>query len=152
MVLIEQGRISEAEPFLRDAIEDDPQNARAFFLLACCLTKRPETYREAERAIDEAMRLRPNDPLIHCQRSSILILLHRSKEALKEAREARRIDPGIPQPYAAEGAALLALGRTAESESAARQALAIDPNMSPPAISFHTRCVYKGNSLKTSNR
>ncbi len=39
MVLIEQGRMSEAEPFLRDAIEDDPQNARAFFLLACCLTE-----------------------------------------------------------------------------------------------------------------
>jgi Flp pilus assembly protein TadD len=131
MVLIEQGRISEAEPFLRDAIEHDPQNARAFFLLACCLTKRPETYREAERAIDEAMRLRPNDPLIHCQRSSILILLHRSKEALNEAREARRIDPGIPQPYAAEGAALLALGRTAEAEAAARQALAIDPEYEP---------------------
>ena len=131
MVLIEQGRMSEAEPFLRDAIEHDPQNARAFFLLACCLTKQPESYREAERAIEEAMRLRPNDPLIHCQRSSIQILLHRPKEALKSAREARRIDPGIPQPYAAEGAALLALGRTAEAESSARQALAIDPEYEP---------------------
>ena len=131
MVLIEQGRMSEAEPFLRDALEIDPQNARAFFLLACCLTKDPETYREAERAIEEAVRLRPNDPLIHCQRSSILILLHRSREALNAAREARRLDPGIPQPYAAEGAALLALGRTAEAESSARQALAIDPEYEP---------------------
>src|SRR6201984_734404 len=103
MGLIEKGRMSEGEPFLRKAIEHDPQNARAFFLLACCLTKRPETYREAERAIEEAMRLRPNDPLIHCQRSSILILLPRSKEALNAARDARRIDPGIPQPHSAEG-------------------------------------------------
>ena len=131
MVLIEQGRSAEAEPFLREAIENDPQNARAFFLLACCLTKRPENYREAERAIDEAARLRPNDPLIHCQRSSVLTLLNRPKEALLAAREARRLDPGIVQPYSAEAAAMLALGRTAEAELLSRQALAIDPEYEP---------------------
>jgi Flp pilus assembly protein TadD len=131
MVLVEQGRLAEAEQFLREAIEFEPQNPRAFFLLACCLTKRPETYREAERAIDEALRLRPNDPLIHCQRSSILLLLNRPKDALLVAREARRLDPGIVQPYAAEAAALLALGRAREAESLARQALAIDPEYEP---------------------
>jgi Tfp pilus assembly protein PilF len=130
-LLIEQGRLHEAEPFLRQAIGQDPENAHARFLLACALTDKPANYREALQMIESALALRPNEALFHCERASILVLLQRPADGLVAARAAKELDPELLHAYVAEGSALLALGRPREAESVARQALSLDPDCEP---------------------
>jgi tetratricopeptide (TPR) repeat protein len=131
--LVEQGRLRDAQPHLRQAISEEPEDSQGYYLLACCLTDQPSNYREALQMINEAIRLDPNRAAYHAQKASILILLDRQREALQAAEESISLGPSSVEGFAARSAALIGLGRAQEAEQAARQALAIDPEHEPAA-------------------
>src|SRR3984893_6252338 len=127
LMFVKQGRYREAEPFLRQAIQRDPEDPQIFFFLATCLMHEPKNRAEALSMINEALRLRPNRAFYHAQRANILVLLARAKEALREVYEARRLAPDSADSFVAESVVKLVLGKPREAERAARQALALDP-------------------------
>src|ERR1700675_1792044 len=92
LLFVKQGRYKEAEPFLRDAIKEDPMDPQGFFFLAICLLHDSQRLREALSMIDEALRLHPSRGSYHAQRANILVILGRSKEAMSEIAEARRLE------------------------------------------------------------
>jgi tetratricopeptide (TPR) repeat protein len=126
LLFVRQGRYREAESYLRQAIERDPNDPQSFFFLATCLMHDPKTRPEALSTIDHALRLCPTQAFYHAQRANILILLSRTKEALAEVQSARSLTPNSPDSYVAESLAMLACGKPREAERAARQALALD--------------------------
>jgi predicted Zn-dependent protease len=126
-MFVKQGRYREAEPFLRQAIQSDPEDPQGFFFLATCLMHDSKNRGEALSMINEALRLCPNRAFYHAQRANILVLLNQAKEALREVHEARRLAPDSPDSYVAESVVKLVLGKPEEAERAARQALALDP-------------------------
>ncbi len=128
MLLVHQGRYREAERYLRQAIQDNPQDPQIFFYLATCLLHDPQRRPEALDSINESLRLFPNCGPYHAQKANILVLLGRPKEGLQEVREARAQDPNSPDSYVSESVALLVLGHPKEAEHAARRALVLDPD------------------------
>jgi tetratricopeptide (TPR) repeat protein len=126
LLFVKQGRFREAEPYLRQAIQNDPQDPQGFFFLATCLMHDPRNRSEALSMIDQALRLRPNRAFYHAQRANILVLLGRPKEAMREVEEARRLAPDSADSYVAESVVMLVSGRPRDAERAARRALALD--------------------------
>jgi len=88
LLFVKQGRYREAETYLRQAIQNDPHDPQGFFFLATCLMHDPKNRSEALLMIDQALRLRPNRAFYHAQRANILVLLGRTKEAVREVEQA----------------------------------------------------------------
>lgn len=126
LLLVKQGRYREAESYLRQAIQNDPQDPQGFFFLATCLMHDPKNRSEALSMIDQALWLRPNRAFYHAQRANILVLLGRTKEAMREVEQARTLAPDSADSYVAESVVMLVSGKPREAERAARQALALD--------------------------
>jgi tetratricopeptide (TPR) repeat protein len=126
LLFVKQGRYREAEYYLRQAIQNDPQDPQSFFFLATCLMRDPKNRSEALSMIDQALRLCPNRAFYHAQRANILVLLGRMKEAMGEVEQARRLAPDSPDSYVAESVVMLVSGKPQDAERAARQALALD--------------------------
>src|ERR1700736_4329380 len=124
LFFVKQGRYREAESYLRQAIENDPQDPQGFFFLATCLMHDPKNRSEALSMIEQA--LRPNRAFYHAQRANILVLLGRTKEAMREVEQARTLAPDSADSYVAESVVMLVSGNPREAERAARQALALD--------------------------
>lgn len=76
----------------RKAIELDPFNAGAFELLAAG-QKYSGDLAGAERSIDQALEINPNNAMSHAERCSILMFSGRPAEALEASAFALRIDP-----------------------------------------------------------
>src|SRR6516165_3936873 len=115
LMFVKQGRYREAEPFLREAIRNDPEDPQGFFFLATCLMHDPKNRREALAMIDVALRLCPNRAFYHAQRANILVTLARAKEALQDVYEARRLAPDSPDSYVSESVVNIVLGRPQEA-------------------------------------
>ena len=126
LLFVKQGRYREAESYLRQAIQNDPEDPQCFFFLATCLMHDPKNRSEALAMIDQALRLRPNRAFYHAQRANILVLLSRAKEAMLEVEQARTLAPESADSYVAESVVMLVSGKPQEAERAARQALALD--------------------------
>ena len=101
ILFVKQGRYREAESYLRQAIQNDPQDPQGFFFLATCLMHDPKNRSEALSMIDQALRLRPNRAFYHAQRANILVLLARTKEAMREIEQARTLAPDSADSYVA---------------------------------------------------
>jgi tetratricopeptide (TPR) repeat protein len=126
LLFVKQGRYREAESYLRQVIQNDPQDPQGFFFLATCLMHDPKNRSEALSMIDQALRLRPNRAFYHAQRANILVLLGRTKEAMREVEQARMLAPNSADSYVAESVVMLVSGNPQAAERAARQALALD--------------------------
>src|SRR6516164_9074128 len=68
LLFVKQGRYREAEYYLRQAIQNDPQDPQSFFFLATCLMRDPKNRSEALAMIDKALRLCPDRAFYHAQR------------------------------------------------------------------------------------
>jgi tetratricopeptide (TPR) repeat protein len=150
--LIEQRRFRDAQPFLHDLIQEDPEDPEAYYLLSCCLTPDPKQRDEALDAIDQAIRFSPNQARYHAWRSNILALLNRPHGALKAAEEAKVLDPALVDGHVVESTALLLLGRTREAEVAARTALSIDPQDEAAANQLSHALRLQGRKVENSEQ
>jgi Flp pilus assembly protein TadD len=121
-------RYADAEPVLREALADDPDDALAHAMLAVALSrlkKLPEALRESESAIG----LDPTNARIFFARSLVLIPADRSDEALCAVREAVQLDSASDPNYFMLLAALLFDKKEWEqSLAAADRGLSIDPH------------------------
>ena len=126
LVLLGQGRADLAEPELRRALADAPDDAElyAFLALALSFLDRPGGgLAEAERAVG----LAPDWAFPHYARAVALNRLDRLDAAVAAAREAIRLDPEDARPYVTMSAALLDLRKREDALDAAETALALDP-------------------------
>lgn len=87
-ILISQNRLSEAEKELNREISENPENDRAFALLAHCLSIN-EQFEKALDAVKTAISLQPNEPFNHY----VLARTHYENNNMDEAE--RAIDNAI---------------------------------------------------------
>ena len=92
-LLRHQGRHSEAEACLRQAIAAEPDDVTAYTELAQCLVEQEGRKLDALDTIDRAIALVPDDAYVHARRGLILTRLDRDKEALEAANRAIGLDP-----------------------------------------------------------
>ena len=130
--LEQAGRVSEAEPLLRQALELSPTDLGARNALGLCLL-RLERPLEALSEFEALLELNPNLPFAHASRGSALFALGRIPDAEASYRRAIEIDPN--QVVALAGLANLTSSRGAypAAQLWAEKALSILPEY-PDAI------------------
>jgi tetratricopeptide (TPR) repeat protein len=122
-------------PVLRRAVEANPEDATAHFLLGSLYLSGGRSDRAVEEW-EQARRLRPSIPTLH--RNLGLTLLHaegRPERALEVLREGSRLDPENVEVYQALDQVLGLLGRPAAERVAALDAYP-RPEMLPAALVF----------------
>jgi tetratricopeptide (TPR) repeat protein len=123
---LDSGRPDLAEDQAREALADDPGNARAHAALAEALRR---TRRLAE-ALDEARRsvqLEPGLAVGHRVGSLTLSDLGDTAGAERAARNALNLEPHSPEGYALLGNVRLAQGRRPQALACANEALRLNP-------------------------
>lgn len=123
----QNGRMGEAESFLRVCIAAEPQRAEALELLGGALYAQGRMT-EALEWYDRARPLRPGSPSLRHNRAQALVALGRAAEALAELEEAVRLKPDLHPAWNQMGAVLAAAGDAAGAERAYRRALALRPD------------------------
>lgn len=126
VVLQEQGRNEEAEACFRSVLSHEPENDFAYNRLALCLLEQEGKKSLALDAIDEAIRIEPEDPFHHAIKSLILAGLRKGKAAVEAADVAIALDPEDSFSLAAKANAYCVMDRWAEGEEWCRRALVVD--------------------------
>ncbi len=128
LLLQDQGRLEEAEACFYGVLSRDPDNDFVHSRLALCLMNQPGKKTRALETIDEAIRIRADEPFYHALRALILSDLRRGKEALESVDRAIALNPEDSFTLAAKAAAWCSMERWAEAEEWSRKSLAADPD------------------------
>lgn len=128
MLLQEQGRLEEAEACFYRVLAREPENDFVHGRLALCQMSQVGKKRQALERIDEAIRLRADEPFYHAIRALILSDLHRGEDALEAADRALALHPEDSLAHTAKAAAYVSMDRWADAEACCHRALAQDPD------------------------
>jgi len=93
MLAEKMDRLDILEADLRSILDQDPQNAQALNALGYTLADRTNRYAEAEKLIDMALELRPNDHYILDSKGWVLYRQGRLDEAIEYLRRAMELIP-----------------------------------------------------------
>ena len=91
-LLLEQGRVKEAEKAFRKTLADNPSHAAAMALLGHCLSVKKE-HEQALEFINQAIGAEPNNPYFFYLKSRASFFANKIKEARNAAEEGLRINP-----------------------------------------------------------
>ncbi len=93
MLAEKMNRLDILEADLRLIIERDPQNAQAMNALGYTLADKTDRFEEAEKLIDQALQLRPDDHFILDSKGWVLYRMGKVDEALPYLRKALELIP-----------------------------------------------------------
>ncbi|MBL7184706.1 MAG: tetratricopeptide repeat protein [Phycisphaerae bacterium] len=130
---MELGRIDEAISYYRQALQIEPNYARAHCGLAIALQSQGHTQRgsagpdEATGHYLRALQLKPDYPEAHTGLGRTLAARYRLDEAISHYRQALRIEPDLVYAHCGLGIVLHLQGKLDEAVSHYRRALRIDP-------------------------
>lgn len=125
-----------AVALLQEAIEREPEYARAYAALADCyiflgflqVTPPASVFPKAEAAIARAIELDPSLAEAHASRGFVAMVYGWNARAAEEAfAEAIRLDAKLASAHHWRGLLLRAMGRLDEADAALREAAALDP-------------------------
>lgn len=124
-ILLEQRRTDLAEPELRLAVAEAPDDPAPHALLALCLCDR-EQYIEATEEAEQAIARGPSNPFFHYVHGRILLARNRYPQAIGAIEEAIRLDPFDPDNFALLAQYHLDQRQWPSALDAAEQGLAVD--------------------------
>jgi len=93
----------------------------------------------SERALEQALELRPRDPNVTLGLGNLALIRHDFRTGLELGREARRLAPDSSRPYGVIGDALLELGRYDEAFAAFDRMVAVKPTLAAYARIAYAR-------------
>lgn len=136
------GRPAAAIQAYRCALAIDDRSVAVRIALASAL-RHDGRHTEAAVVLEEAVRLRPDDPDCHRRLASALGASGRRSEAVVSFRRAIRLRPTDAPAHNQLGVALLALGRHGEAEAAFAESVRLDPDdaqaLSNLGVALHAR-------------
>lgn len=127
-LLYTQGNYFDALQAYDNAIELDPNNAKAWHCECIALTSRSK-YEEGIKACDKATELDPKDAMAWVKKALALISLGRNEECILAAEMAIELDPKLAIAWIEKGDALASEGKYDEAIKAIDKALEIDPKL-----------------------
>jgi TonB family protein len=125
--LYRQGKFSEAAKQLRKAADKNKTDAEAWHFLGLALLQQGKKVKDATKAFETAVRLRPDYAPSHTALAYVFLTRNKLPEALREAQAAVNIDPNIREARYLLGAAHLRTGSRDEALKQAEALLTLDP-------------------------
>jgi len=122
-----------AEQRIREVIGADPGVIDAWTMLGT-LCHRQGRAGDAVAALEEALRRRPEDPLVSSALATALLSAGRPEEAQRTLEAAQRIQPGDPRIYFLLGMVAEQEGRDEDAPALYRKALALNPRSAPAHV------------------
>ena len=126
IALHQQGRVLEAEPHYRKALDLVTDQPDALHMLAVVQSQKGDQV-EAERLVRRALRVLPNHTAYYNTLGRVLLLQGRADEGLAALEKALELAPQNPEAHFNVGDAMLAQGKAREAESRFRRALQFKP-------------------------
>jgi predicted O-linked N-acetylglucosamine transferase (SPINDLY family) len=126
IALHQQGKVLEAEPYYRKALELVQDQPDALHMLAVVHSQKGDQA-EAERLVRRALRVLPNHTAYHNTLGRVLLLQGRADEGLAALEKALELAPQNPEAHFNVGDAMLARGKAREAEARFRRALQFKP-------------------------
>ncbi|MDC3146985.1 tetratricopeptide repeat protein [Prochlorococcus sp. AH-716-I09] len=127
VILINSGKLKDAEFFIRKAIKLNPKDSNAHYNLGGIL-KNQRKIKDAEFFIRKAIELNPKDSTAHYNLAIVLKDLGKLEESELSYRKAINIKPDYAEAHYNLGNILSSLGKLEESESSYCKVIDINPN------------------------
>lgn len=144
------GRLEDARPLLRHALDIEPQRADLLGVLGQVehALGAPEN---ALAAFDRALAIAPQATVLLINRAAVLLAVARSADAEADARLAARLQPDAFGAHLNLGLALEAQQRYREAVPSLEQALSLRPGH-PVALAARARCTFRSEDAHCSVR
>ena len=126
IALHQQGKVLEAEPLYRKALDLVQDQPDALHMLAVVHSQKGDQA-EAERLARRALQVLPNQTAYHNTLGRVLLLQGRSEEGLAALEKALELAPQNPEAHYNVGDAMLNQGKAREAEARFRRALQFKP-------------------------
>ena len=139
-----ENRLHDAEPLLRQHLKDDPFDVAAIRMMAE-LAGRIGRYKDAENLLRRALEISPAFTAARANLALVLYRLNRPEEAIAELDRVTAEEPDNPGHANLQAAALGRIGEFDEAIGLYEQVLATAPNQARIWMSF-------GHTLKTVGR
>ncbi len=127
-LLLQQGRLAEAERLYRAVLGRDRNHFATLYGLAIVRSRRGDL-EEAVRLMRRALNQNPRLAGAHNDLGNMLEALGRYEEAVERYQRALALEPGLAAAHTNLGHALQALGRPAEAVAHHERALALKPDL-----------------------
>jgi len=126
IALHQQGKVLEAEPYYRKALELVKDQPDALHMLAVVHSQKGDQ-QEAEQLVRRALLVLPAHTAYHNTLGRVLLLQGRAEEGLIALEKALELAPQNPEAHFNVGDAMLAQGKAREAEARFRRALQFKP-------------------------
>ncbi len=126
IALHQQGKVLEAEPYYRQALDKVQDQPDALHMLAVVHSQKGDQA-EAERLVRRALQVLPDHTAYHNTLGRVLLLQGRSDEGLAALEKALDLAAQNPEAHFNLGDAMLAQGKAREAEARFRRALQFKP-------------------------
>ncbi|MFN2510968.1 MAG: tetratricopeptide repeat protein [Pyrinomonadaceae bacterium] len=131
LALYRQGKFNEASKVFRKAVDKNRADCEGWYHLGVALLQQPKEIKNASRAFETALKLKPNFAAAHAGLSYTLLARNKSSEAIREANAALSIDPRIVDAHYVIGVAHLRAGAKEEAVQRAETLISLDPRFAP---------------------
>jgi TonB family protein len=132
--LYRQGKFPEASNLLLKAVKKNKADAEAWYYLGLTLLHQPKELKNASKAFETALNLRPNYGPAYAGLAYSFLLRQKTNDALRKAQQAISIDPNIPDAHYVSGVALLRMGNREDALREANTAIDLDPHAASPYL------------------
>ena len=127
--LYHQKKYTEAADVLKQAITQDKTDADGWYFFGLALIADPKGLKDASKAFETAVKLRPNFAAARTGLACTLMLRNKTDSAAREARAALELDSTIADAYYVLGVTRLRAGAREEALQNAEAAIKLQPNV-----------------------
>ena len=128
--LYRQRKFGEASKVLQNAVKENKTDDEAWYYLDLALLPQPKKTKDAVKAFEMAIKLRPTFAAAHTGLAFTSLRRNKSSEAVREARAALSIDPTLADPHYIISTVHMNSGDPEEALTEVREAIRLNPEFS----------------------
>lgn len=119
----------ESAKVLKDVVKQNSGDDEAWYYLGLALTQQPKELKDATKAFETAIKLKPNSAAAHAGLSYALLRRNKFSEALSAAQTSLKIEPAIANAHYVVSVVRLNAGAYDEALAAANEAIRLNSKL-----------------------
>ena len=120
---------TKSAKILKIAVKKNDADDQAWYYLGLALTQQPKELKNATKAFETAIKLKPNFAAAHTGLGYVLLRRNKFSEALHEAQTAIGLEPKLANAHYVVGVVRLSASAFADALAAANEAIRLNPKL-----------------------